>query len=119
MTRFETELLATGSFAFIALLITTTTTARRRVIASSGADPTAIFRLHADRLGFPMLQRMIDSFAPLHLKDGFSKPLYAERLNPMTATPNHAMQLTGSARHGLCYRPADLPAQAAPRSACS
>ena len=33
--------------------------------------------------------------------------------------PNHAMQLTGSARHGLCSRPEDLPAQAAPRSACS
>src|SRR5438067_1517234 len=33
--------------------------------------------------------------------------------------PNHAMQLTGSARHGLCYRPADPPAQAAPHSACS
>ena len=32
--------------------------------------------------------------------------------------PNQAMQLTGSVRHGLCYRPADLPAQAAPRSAC-
>ena len=33
--------------------------------------------------------------------------------------PNHAMQLTGSARHGSCYRPADLPAATAPRSACS
>ena|SRR5438045_545404 len=29
------------------------------------------------------------------------------------------MQLTGSASHGLCYRPADLPAQVAPHSACS
>ena len=37
----------------------------------------------------------------------------------MLGTANHAMQLTGSARHGLCYTPADQPAQAAPHSACS
>jgi hypothetical protein len=36
-----------------------------------------------------------------------------------TKAPNHVMQLTGSARHGGCYRPADPPAAAAPRSACS
>jgi len=36
-----------------------------------------------------------------------------------TNAPNYAMQLTGSVRHGLCYRPADPPAQAAPDSACS
>jgi hypothetical protein len=47
------------------------------------------------------------------------KQAYFHAQMTTTATPNHAMQLTGSARHGLCYRPADLPAQAAPRSACS
>ncbi len=48
------------------------------------------------------------------MKQPPTKPL----LNSNEA-PNHAMQLTGSARHGGCYRPADPPAAAAPRSACS
>ena len=39
------------------------------------------------------------------------------RLSP--TSPNPAMQLTASARHALCGRPADSPAQSAPRSACS
>ena len=44
---------------------------------------------------------------------------WLERHELLTKSPNHAMQLTGSVRHGLCSRPADLPAQAAPHSACS
>src|SRR5436309_3518611 len=44
--------------------------------------------------------------------------LWPSYMNP-TMSPNNAMQLTGSARHGGCYRPADPPAAAAPRSACS
>ena len=42
----------------------------------------------------------------------------APHLHPFQAPPNHAMQLTGSARHGSCS-PQTRRAATAPRSACS
>ena len=59
------------------------------------------------------------------IRSGFLSRYSCSRFQPMTSShddanaPNHAMQLTGSARHAGCYRPADPPAASAPRSACS
>src|SRR6266487_4576214 len=63
--------------------------------------------------GFMPRERAISSLTIL-----MQTPLWPSYMNP-PMSPNHAMQLTGSARHGGCYRPADLPAAAAPCSASS
>ena len=44
--------------------------------------------------------------------------ILAPHLHQVQAPPNHAMQLTGSARHGSCC-PQNRRAATAPRSACS
>ncbi len=76
----------------------------RRLNMSSLVDPLVGKFLHAlEKKDYSWLLR----FGDVTIR---TEPCYSRAVKSFTVSgANHAMELTGSARHGLCLRPADLP----------
>src|SRR2546428_6241 len=68
--------------------------------SSTSSASSRFFRVLAPR--FSTERRFSSSLSSMFFEHSSFWSVVAQRLTCKTATPNHAMQLTGSARHGSC-----------------